>query len=310
MSCRWSRGLASRWVARSAAGRSILAATGRRSCAGRRCTIPAHERPDDRDPRKPRARVARRPRPLARRHAVLGAGAGRGAGRRPRRARRAGPRLGGRAPGGVRVPDRRRHARAVRGGRCARPDAVAADARSAAAFVVVRGPKPTAALRSRGGAHRSRRRATRSPPTRCWSSSPTSRSTAARWSCSATATPIPISPTRCARAARPCAEVVTYRVEPAGRRRSASRADRGARRATRSTSRCSRARRRCTTCSPSRATARPADALRASLNRTRIASIGPVCSGALRAAGVRVDVEAHPPKLGPLMAAIEAALAA
>jgi len=54
----------------------------------------------------------------------------------------------------------------------------------------------------------------------------------------------------------------------------------------------------------------PADALRASLNRTRIASIGPVCSGALRAAGVRVDIEAHPPKLGPLMAAIEAALAA
>ena len=53
----------------------------------------------------------------------------------------------------------------------------------------------------------------------------------------------------------------------------------------------------------------PADALRASLNRTRIASIGPVCSGALRAAGVRVDVEAHPPKLGPLMAAIEQALA-
>jgi uroporphyrinogen-III synthase len=53
----------------------------------------------------------------------------------------------------------------------------------------------------------------------------------------------------------------------------------------------------------------PADALRAALNRTRIASIGPVCSGALRGAGVRVDIEAHPPKLGPLMAAIEAALA-
>jgi uroporphyrinogen-III synthase len=52
-----------------------------------------------------------------------------------------------------------------------------------------------------------------------------------------------------------------------------------------------------------------ADDLRASLRRTRIASIGPVCSSALRDAGVHVTVEAHPPKLGPLMTAIEDALA-
>ena len=46
------------------------------------------------------------------------------------------------------------------------------------------------------------------------------------------------------------------------------------------------------------------DALGASLQRTLIASIGPVCSATLRDLGVRVDVEAHPPKLGPLVAAL------
>ena len=51
------------------------------------------------------------------------------------------------------------------------------------------------------------------------------------------------------------------------------------------------------------------DALRAGLARSRVASIGPVCSAALRRTGVRVDIEAHPPKLGPFVAAIEAALA-
>ena len=56
-------------------------------------------------------------------------------------------------------------------------------------------------------------------------------------------------------------------------------------------------------------TGAPADALRAALDRTRIASIGPVCSGALRTAGVHVDIEAQPPKLGPLMSAIEGLLA-
>ncbi len=51
------------------------------------------------------------------------------------------------------------------------------------------------------------------------------------------------------------------------------------------------------------------DALRAALLRSRLVSIGPVCSDALRAAGLRVDAEARPPKLGFLVAAIEAALA-
>lgn len=52
------------------------------------------------------------------------------------------------------------------------------------------------------------------------------------------------------------------------------------------------------------------DALRDSLNATLIASVGPVCSDALRDRGVDVDVEARPPKLGPLMEALEAALTA
>jgi uroporphyrinogen-III synthase len=50
--------------------------------------------------------------------------------------------------------------------------------------------------------------------------------------------------------------------------------------------------------------------LRAGLNRTLIASIGPVCSGALGKFDVRVDIEPHPPKLGPFVTAINDKLAA
>lgn len=46
------------------------------------------------------------------------------------------------------------------------------------------------------------------------------------------------------------------------------------------------------------------EALKSGLNRTLIASIGPVCSAALREFGVRIDVEPHPPKLGPFVTAI------
>ena len=42
--------------------------------------------------------------------------------------------------------------------------------------------------------------------------------------------------------------------------------------------------------------------LRRSLNSVLVASIGPVCSDALAAAGVKVGLEASPPKLGPLVA--------
>jgi uroporphyrinogen-III synthase len=48
--------------------------------------------------------------------------------------------------------------------------------------------------------------------------------------------------------------------------------------------------------------------LKQSLGRTLVASIGPVCSVALRKLTVRVDIEAKPPKLGPLIEAINAAL--
>jgi uroporphyrinogen-III synthase len=48
--------------------------------------------------------------------------------------------------------------------------------------------------------------------------------------------------------------------------------------------------------------------LQQSLGRTLIASIGPVCSAALRKFAVRVDIEAQPPKLGPFIDAINAAL--
>jgi uroporphyrinogen-III synthase len=48
--------------------------------------------------------------------------------------------------------------------------------------------------------------------------------------------------------------------------------------------------------------------LQQSLGRTLVASIGPVCSVALRKLAVRVDIEAKSPKLGPLIEAINAAL--
>jgi uroporphyrinogen-III synthase len=49
-------------------------------------------------------------------------------------------------------------------------------------------------------------------------------------------------------------------------------------------------------------------ALAKNLNRTVVASIGPVCTRALRRYGVEPAFEANPPKLGPLMAALEMAL--
>jgi uroporphyrinogen-III synthase len=49
-----------------------------------------------------------------------------------------------------------------------------------------------------------------------------------------------------------------------------------------------------------------APGLAGQLNRTVVASIGPVCSRALRSYGVIPAVEADPPKLGPLMAALDA----
>jgi len=48
--------------------------------------------------------------------------------------------------------------------------------------------------------------------------------------------------------------------------------------------------------------------LKQSLALTLVASIGPVCSVALRKLAVRVDIEAKPPKLGPFIQAINAAL--
>jgi uroporphyrinogen-III synthase len=44
------------------------------------------------------------------------------------------------------------------------------------------------------------------------------------------------------------------------------------------------------------------------LQKTIIASIGPVCSRTLREYGISPSLEAEPPKLGPLFAALEAAL--
>ncbi len=46
------------------------------------------------------------------------------------------------------------------------------------------------------------------------------------------------------------------------------------------------------------------------LNRLIIGSIGPVCSRALREHGIRPSYEADPPKLGPLVAGLDAALSA
>jgi uroporphyrinogen-III synthase len=51
-----------------------------------------------------------------------------------------------------------------------------------------------------------------------------------------------------------------------------------------------------------------ADALSALLGGLVIASIGPVCSRALRAAGIEPTFEADPPKLGPLLAALDVVL--
>ncbi len=51
-------------------------------------------------------------------------------------------------------------------------------------------------------------------------------------------------------------------------------------------------------------------ALIAHLNGVVVGSIGPVCSRALRGHGVKPAFEADPPKLGPLLAALEAALGA
>ncbi len=48
--------------------------------------------------------------------------------------------------------------------------------------------------------------------------------------------------------------------------------------------------------------------LKKALSSTLVASIGPVASAALREAGVKIGVEASPPKLGALLAAVEAAL--
>jgi uroporphyrinogen-III synthase len=52
-----------------------------------------------------------------------------------------------------------------------------------------------------------------------------------------------------------------------------------------------------------------AEALRRHLRATIVASVGPVCTRALQAHGVQVDVEAAPPKMGPLVAALATALA-
>jgi uroporphyrinogen-III synthase len=54
----------------------------------------------------------------------------------------------------------------------------------------------------------------------------------------------------------------------------------------------------------------PAFELAEQLNRVVVASIGPVCSRALREHGVRPTFEADPPKLGPLVAGLEEALSA
>ena len=48
--------------------------------------------------------------------------------------------------------------------------------------------------------------------------------------------------------------------------------------------------------------------LRSALNRTLVASIGPVASSALREAHVRVGLESSPPKLGALLNSLQAAL--
>lgn len=49
--------------------------------------------------------------------------------------------------------------------------------------------------------------------------------------------------------------------------------------------------------------------LQEGMNRSLVASIGPVCTAALVKCGVKVDVEASPPKLGPFISAINAKFA-
>jgi uroporphyrinogen-III synthase len=49
-------------------------------------------------------------------------------------------------------------------------------------------------------------------------------------------------------------------------------------------------------------------ALVASLNSVLVASVGPVCTEALSGLGIKVGVEASPPKMGPLVAALDEAL--
>jgi uroporphyrinogen-III synthase len=51
-----------------------------------------------------------------------------------------------------------------------------------------------------------------------------------------------------------------------------------------------------------------ADSLAANLNSTLVASIGPVSTAALAQYGVKAGLEASPPKLGPLVAALDKAL--
>ena len=47
------------------------------------------------------------------------------------------------------------------------------------------------------------------------------------------------------------------------------------------------------------------DSLAAALNATPVVSIGPVCTAALTTLGIRVTLEASPPKLGPLLSALD-----
>jgi uroporphyrinogen-III synthase len=51
-----------------------------------------------------------------------------------------------------------------------------------------------------------------------------------------------------------------------------------------------------------------AEFLKKNLNQILVASIGPIASAALREAGVKVGLEASPPKLGALLAALDKAL--
>ncbi len=50
-------------------------------------------------------------------------------------------------------------------------------------------------------------------------------------------------------------------------------------------------------------------ALQAALNKSMVASIGPVCTVALNKFGIKIDVEPQPPKLGPFIAAINSKFA-